>query len=393
MFFILKKEIFFFPFSFENKKTKLENENSYQACPQSFYLLFLSPCFLFSILSYFLLFLPSPFYCSWIPPFIPSVNVGFTPFVPQPFLASCGHLSRTAHSLAGCPAITSTQSVLVAPLSISKQNYLSCFLHLSVFVSPQWIRIKLPHHLPLWHESCGHNPHLPLLGEMPSQQDIFPKKFEREPQNKPHFLPTAKPHPLNTLTHSLPPMYQLGTSRWCPSPLCTFHFVCVCSFLAFTPFLLLLCYLVLLYILACVYPLWHERYVGFWAHVFFLLSHPRLGIVPAKAHALFFMVMGLLAINLVILLHCVCHDLVLPLLLITPMGLLAGVPTILAHWPINSLQWASLVHLLHLYLLSFLWAYQPSFLPRQPIEFTTLFLGLPRPIYFFISFYSHGIIV
>ena len=168
-----------------------------------------------------------------------------------------------------------------------------------------------------------------------------------------------------------------------------FHFVCVCSFLAFTPFLLLLHYLVLLYILACVYPLWHERYVGFWAHVFFLLSHPRLGIVPAKAHALFFMVMGLLAINLVILLHCVCYSFCLSFISYYPVGLLADVPAVLAHWSINSLLRASLAHLPHLYLSLLLWAYLPSFLPCQPIEFTTLFLEFPQPIYFFFFFTSH----
>lgn len=131
----------------------------------------------FSLLYFFLLLAFFPlFYCSWLPPFIPSVIVGFTPFVSQPFLASYGHLSKTAHSSTSCPAITFAQSVLVAPLSISKQNYLSCFLPLSVFVLPQWIRIKLPHHLPLQHASSGPSPHLSLLGEKPSQQNIPPKE-------------------------------------------------------------------------------------------------------------------------------------------------------------------------------------------------------------------------
>ena len=110
-----------------------------------------------------LLFMDTPFYTV--------CQCGIYPFCPltvSGFLAFCGHLSRTTHSLAGCPTITSAQSVLVALLSISKQNYLSCFLPLSVFVSPQWIRIKLSHHLPQCHASSGPNPHLPLLGEMSS---------------------------------------------------------------------------------------------------------------------------------------------------------------------------------------------------------------------------------
>ena len=43
------------------------------------------------------------------------------------------------------------------------------------------------------------------------------------------------------------------------------------------------------------------------------------------------MVVALMAINPAILLHCVCHDLVLPLLLIILVGLLAGIRAILAH--------------------------------------------------------------
>ena len=174
------------------------------------------------------------------------------------------------------------------------------------------------------------------------------------PKIDPHFPPIAKPHLLNTLTSGPPPIYWLGISRWCPGPLCVFHSVCVCFFLAFTPFLLLLRCLVFLCVLVCVYPLWHGGYVGFWAYVFFLLSLLRLGIVQAKAFAnvacwafvlsLFFMTVSLLAYNLAILLHRVCHDFVLPLLLIALASLLAGVLAISAHWPINSFLWASLAH-------------------------------------------------
>ena len=57
---------------------------------------------------------------------------------------------------------------------------------------------------------------------------------------------------------------------------------------------------------------------------------------------------------------------------------------LLLPWVYCLIPWASLAHLLHLYLLSLLQASWPSFLPCQPIEFTTLFLGLPWPIYFFL---------
>ena len=78
----------------------------------------------------------------------------------------------------------------------------------------------------------------------------------------PVFLPIAKPHPLNTLTRGPPPMYWLGTSRWCLGPLCTLYSVCDCFFLAFTSLLLLFRWLVFLCILACVYPLWHGGFLG-----------------------------------------------------------------------------------------------------------------------------------
>ena len=138
-----------------------------------------SSCFLFSILSYFLLFFPPPFTIHGYP-ILYHLQLWDLPLLsPQPFLASCGHLSKIAHSLACYLAITFAQSVLVAPFSIFRKNYLSCFLPLFFFVSPQWIRIKLPQNLPLWYASSGPNLHLPLLGEMPSQQDLSPKKLGR----------------------------------------------------------------------------------------------------------------------------------------------------------------------------------------------------------------------
>ena len=154
---------------------------------------------------------------------------------------------------------------------------------------------------------------------------------------------------------------------------------------------------------------------------FFSISfQPRLGIaqvrafifIACRAHVFFFMAVGLLAINLVVLLHCVCYSFVFPFTSYYPVGLRANVPAVSTHCFINHWLRASLVHLPHIYLL---WAYWPSFLPCQPVlplyplgflsPFTSslpLFalmglllnsLGLPDPFYsIFTSYYSCGII-
>ena len=114
-------------------------------------------------------FCSSPFHCSQLPLFIPFTIVGFTIFIPQLLLPHYACPSSTAHWPVNCPATTSTQSVLVAPLSIPRQNCLSCFLPLFVFTSLIRIRIKPPHYIPLWHASSGPSIYLPLLGEMSSQ--------------------------------------------------------------------------------------------------------------------------------------------------------------------------------------------------------------------------------
>ena len=50
-----------------------------------------------------------------------------------------------------------------------------CFFLLYTSTSRfKWIRIKLPHHLPLWHASDGPSHLWPLLGKIPSQKGIFP---------------------------------------------------------------------------------------------------------------------------------------------------------------------------------------------------------------------------
>ena len=97
-----------------------------------------------------------------------------------------------------------------------------------------------------------------------------------------------------------------------------------------------------------------------WAFGLILSSLPGLGITQVKAfifiacrvHDFFFMVVGLRAINLAILLHCGYYSSVFPL-----MGLLA-------------------------------------IIPAMSTRFTMLFFGLSRPIYlFFPSFYFLGLTI
>ena len=84
--------------------------------------------FLSFYLSFLLLFLPPPFHYSQLPLFIPSTIVGFTIFTLQLLLAPYRCPSRTAHWPASCLTTTSAQSVLVAQLSIPRQNLLVLFL-------------------------------------------------------------------------------------------------------------------------------------------------------------------------------------------------------------------------------------------------------------------------
>ena len=87
------------------------------------------------------------------------------------------------------------------------------------------IRVKSLHYLPLWHASSDSSSYLLLLGEMSSQQDISPQKSlsENSKIGSP-LLPTAKPHHLIPLTYGPPPLYWLGTGRWCLSLVFILHF-------------------------------------------------------------------------------------------------------------------------------------------------------------------------
>ena len=131
--------------------------------------------FFFFALPLFLVMVPSPFHCSQLWPFILPAMLGFTTFTPQPLLVWFGCPSKTAHWPVGYLATTITPCRL-HHVSFPNKSGLFYLLPLFVFTTLIWIRVKPLLHLPLWHASSGSSFYLLLLGEMSSQQDIFPKE-------------------------------------------------------------------------------------------------------------------------------------------------------------------------------------------------------------------------
>lgn len=79
--------------------------------------------------------------------------------------------------------------------------------------------IPLPYYLALWHASDGPNHLLLLLGKIPSQQDIFPKRsYGRKPNIDPLFPPLPNHALWIPLTVGPPPLYWPVTGWWCPGP-------------------------------------------------------------------------------------------------------------------------------------------------------------------------------
>ena len=158
------------------------------------FIFFFSQCFLFSILSSLLL--------SCLPPLLFMVTNFYTVchYRIYPFYPSTVFCFLWA-SLQDCPLTYQLSNHYIClkcvgctTLHFQKKLFV-LFLtsHSFCFTLINWI--KLSHHLPLWHASSGPSPHLPLLDEMPFQQDILPKKLGQEPQNRPCFLPITKLHP------------------------------------------------------------------------------------------------------------------------------------------------------------------------------------------------------
>ena len=149
-------------------------------CP-SFFLPFLFIYF------YFLLFIATVFYTichGGIYHSYPSTAFGFLWVSFQDCPLACQLRSHYHCSeCVGCTTLHSQTKLLVLFL-IS-----FCF-----FTSLIRIKIKPLHYLPLWHASSGPSSHSPLLGEMPSQQDIFPQRsLSWNPKMDPLFLSTARP--------------------------------------------------------------------------------------------------------------------------------------------------------------------------------------------------------
>ena len=156
------------------------------------------------------------------------------------------------------------------------------------------------------------------------------------------------PITLNTLTRGPPPMYWLGTSRWCLNPLCMLHFVWSYLFLAFTPFPLPPCLFD-----SIVRTGWCLYFVAW--RMCGLLSSCSLPFIPswtrrclAKGPYLptepifsFLASMGLSAIDLTISLYRAYYSFTFPFTSWYPMDLWVDVLVALAHFFINLLLRAS----------------------------------------------------
>ena len=221
-------------------------------------------------------------------------------------------------------------------------------------------------HLLLWHASSGPSPCLPFLGEMPSQQDIPPKKLRRELQNRYPFLPTTKSHLLNNLTHNPLPCISWvqvsGALILCASSTPSV-FVSFCSSRHFyCSYIVWFCYIYLFVLILCgVKDAWAFGLVFSSSYPFLGWALSRQGPLPLQRAgpmflSFFFMAMGLLAINLAILLHCVCYLSVQASLTALPYFCFLLPPR--ACWLV--------------------------FLPCQPISLLPISLGFLWSIYFFL---------
>ena len=235
-------------------------------------------------------------------------------------------------------------------------------------------------------------------------------KPRQEPQNRPSFLPTIKPHPLNPLTEGPPPLYWLGTSRWCFSPYVSFTILII--YLLLLPQHSYRSCLVSFYCVcwACAYLPRREGCMGFWACIaslpfiidWVMYRHKFLPFQPTE----------LLFSSFLFLLHPWAYW--LSFLPFWPIGFITSFLgffwtiyfvfiSYCAHGPVGyysyhvvsldllPFSWAFSAHLLCLYLLFCPWACWLSFLPHWPIGLMTSSLRLPRPIYStFTSYCVHG---
>ena len=136
----------------------------------------------------------------------------------QLFLVCCEHPFKIIHPPIGCPCHCSVHVCCTATYFMTKFPFLcSCCM-------------PLPHYLVLWHASDDPNHLLFLLGKIPSQQDIFPKRSHgRKPNIDPLFPPTTKPHLLNPFNRGPTSLVLTGYRLVVLRPFCACSIVfCVC---------------------------------------------------------------------------------------------------------------------------------------------------------------------
>ena len=178
----------------------------------SFSVFLSSPIFSSSIRFYFPLPF-SPFSLPWLPSFYSELIQWDFSLLPlglhQLFLVCCGHPFKITHPPIGCP------------------DHCHCLVHVCCIATHFMTKfpfvcsccIPLPHYLALWHASDGPNRLLLLLGKIPSQQDIFPKRSHGWKPNIDPLFPPPPNHALwIPLTVGPPPLYWLGTGWWCSGP-------------------------------------------------------------------------------------------------------------------------------------------------------------------------------
>ena len=166
-----------------------------------------------------------------------------------------------------------------------------------------------------------------FLGEMPSQQGIFPKRSLDKNPKIDLFSPTTKAQPLNPLTESPPLLYWLGSCRWCSSP-------CVSSTILYVCLLLL------------PHRFCHSCLISFCC-MFVLIPHSETSVGSSACTASFYSLRGpghclgkspywsnSLGFHFCCSFSCHAYGLAM-----------------LAHWTYYLFHWAPVAHLLYFYLL------------------------------------------
>ena len=129
----------------------------------------------------------------------------------------------------GIPSGLPTNPLVVWPLPLLRihllHHYSFCdkikfclFLLYTSTSKFKWIRIGLPHHLPLWHASNSHN-HLLFFWVRYHLNRVYSQKKLWLETNIDSLFPPPPNHTFwIPLTVGPPPLYWLGIGWWCSSP-------------------------------------------------------------------------------------------------------------------------------------------------------------------------------